>query len=323
MTLAEKYAYQVYRNGSFSEAAKQLFVSQPALSATVSRLEKELGFRIFDRSVSPLKLTPEGVIYIDTLSEIEETRRIMKKRIMNLKESSGNEIRVGGAFYIAQTLMPFLCGEHLRRNPGARVSLDMSIFIGPMLEKLAAHAIELVAVYAEDDKKFRTIPLFKERRVIAMHKNFIKDPALWPYALTREEILLKNYGSEREIEDLSVFAPIPFLPHRSDTTKATFTAQFLLTVDVSEHSIPNIPSLTSNYYMMCAGLGAVVTTETIVAAMRAPTEDIRFFVPKSPSACATFALLCAADRELSPAAKQFVKTAQEMCKDGKILPIFL
>ena len=58
MELLEKYTYSVYSLGSFSAAAKELFISQPALSSAISRHEKNLGFPIFDRSVIPITLTP-------------------------------------------------------------------------------------------------------------------------------------------------------------------------------------------------------------------------------------------------------------------------
>ena len=72
METSAKYAYQVYKKGSFTKAAQELYVSQPSLSAAISRLEEELGFRIFDRSTIPCSLTSEGRIYIDSLEEIIE-----------------------------------------------------------------------------------------------------------------------------------------------------------------------------------------------------------------------------------------------------------
>ena len=56
METTAKYAYQVYKKGSFSKAAKSLYISQPSLSSAISRLEGELGFRIFDRSTVPCSL---------------------------------------------------------------------------------------------------------------------------------------------------------------------------------------------------------------------------------------------------------------------------
>ena len=50
MELIQKYIYQVYKERSFSSAARSLYISQPALSAAVSRFEKEMGIKIFDRT---------------------------------------------------------------------------------------------------------------------------------------------------------------------------------------------------------------------------------------------------------------------------------
>ena len=49
-----KYVYEVYKEKSFSKAAKKLFISQPALSNMVRKAEKEMGAPIFDRSTIPL-----------------------------------------------------------------------------------------------------------------------------------------------------------------------------------------------------------------------------------------------------------------------------
>ena len=67
MELAERYAYTVYTKKSFTAAAKELYISQPALSAMITKLEKSIGFRIFDRNTSPLSLTPAGRVYIEYL----------------------------------------------------------------------------------------------------------------------------------------------------------------------------------------------------------------------------------------------------------------
>ena len=64
------YIYEIYKEKSFTKAAKNLFISQPALSATVRKLEEEMQVQLFDRSTSPLALTPEGEAYIHAVEEI-------------------------------------------------------------------------------------------------------------------------------------------------------------------------------------------------------------------------------------------------------------
>lgn len=85
METVASYAYQVYKNGSFTNAAKTLYISQPSLSAAISRLEKDLGFRIFDRSTIPCSLTAEGRIYIESIEEIIESENNMHRRIAEIE----------------------------------------------------------------------------------------------------------------------------------------------------------------------------------------------------------------------------------------------
>ena len=54
------YVYAVYKERSFSKAAEKLYISQPALSSTIKKVEKELGLQLFDRSTSPVRVTPAG-----------------------------------------------------------------------------------------------------------------------------------------------------------------------------------------------------------------------------------------------------------------------
>ena len=55
-----KYIYQIYQDGSFSVAAEHLYMSQPALSIAVRRVEESIGAEIFDRSRRPVTLTEAG-----------------------------------------------------------------------------------------------------------------------------------------------------------------------------------------------------------------------------------------------------------------------
>ena len=64
------YVYEVYKERSFSKAAANLYISQPSLSAAVKKVEEKIGAPIFDRSVSPIKLTECGRHYIKAVEEI-------------------------------------------------------------------------------------------------------------------------------------------------------------------------------------------------------------------------------------------------------------
>lgn len=61
MTILQlKYVLAISGASSMREAASKLFVSQPALSATIHELEEELGIKIFDRNNKGISLSEEG-----------------------------------------------------------------------------------------------------------------------------------------------------------------------------------------------------------------------------------------------------------------------
>ena len=64
-----QYILMIASTGSFSEAAKRLYVSQPSLSQYVHKLETELGVNLFERT-NPLRLTYAGEVYVEAAKGI-------------------------------------------------------------------------------------------------------------------------------------------------------------------------------------------------------------------------------------------------------------
>jgi len=71
MTIQQcRYVLEIARCGSFSEAAKQLFIAQPSLSLSVKTLETELGIRLFERSGNGVFLTDDGAEFLKYATRI-------------------------------------------------------------------------------------------------------------------------------------------------------------------------------------------------------------------------------------------------------------
>ena len=64
------YILEIHNTGSFSEAARKLFVAQSSLSSSVKSLEDELGIKIFERSKNGAVLTVEGAEFVRYAAEI-------------------------------------------------------------------------------------------------------------------------------------------------------------------------------------------------------------------------------------------------------------
>jgi len=117
-----KVFYYVATTLSFSEASKQLFISQSAVSQAIKALEKRLEQPLFIRSTKHVQLTPEGEIL---LRHVEPAMNLIKRGEAQLMEnsSSGAQIRIGASDTICRYfLVPYLERFH-REFPNAHIKV--------------------------------------------------------------------------------------------------------------------------------------------------------------------------------------------------------
>lgn len=108
-----KVFYHVATTLSFSEASRQLYISQSAVSQSVKTLEKKLGTPLFVRSTKSVQLTPEGETL---LRHIEPAIQLIRQGEINLMEAGslgGGQLRIGATDTICRYLLiPYLNQYH-------------------------------------------------------------------------------------------------------------------------------------------------------------------------------------------------------------------
>lgn len=88
MTLQQlRYVIKIVEYGSITEAAKQLYITQPSLSAAIKDLEKELGIEIFHRTSKGISLTVDGREFLSYARQVIEQTELLEKRYMDKKPS--------------------------------------------------------------------------------------------------------------------------------------------------------------------------------------------------------------------------------------------
>lgn len=84
MTLVQlKYAITVANASSMSEAARELFISQPSLSASIKDLEEEIGIELFHRTNRGISLTPDGKEFIGYARQVVEQYALMESKYID------------------------------------------------------------------------------------------------------------------------------------------------------------------------------------------------------------------------------------------------
>lgn len=139
-----KVFFYVATTLSFSEASKQLFISQSAVSQAIKALEKKLDQILFIRSTKRVQLTPEGEIL---LRHIEPAMNLIKRGESQLVDSasSGGQIRIGASDTICRYfLVPYL--ERLHKDfPNAHIKVTNGTSL-KCVELLETGQVDLIVI---------------------------------------------------------------------------------------------------------------------------------------------------------------------------------
>lgn len=110
------YILAVAEERNLTKAAERMFISQPAMTLRIKRLEEELGIRIFDRSKIPLEITPEGELYLTEMKKIRAMEEKLFYTLLSYRHTSPRNLVLGiginrGRFWLP-LLLPELCRIH-------------------------------------------------------------------------------------------------------------------------------------------------------------------------------------------------------------------
>lgn len=120
------YLKEVLDKGSITEAAKNLYISQSALSQYIKRIEDRLGIDIFDRDYTPLRLTEAGEIYYQSLEDIHNIAEYTRMQIEDLNNLKIGEVNVGSTDYQSYYFLSKVIKKFKDQYPG----IDIKLFEG-------------------------------------------------------------------------------------------------------------------------------------------------------------------------------------------------
>lgn len=115
--------YEVAKTGNISKAAKELFISQPAISKSISKLEGSLGIPLFIRNSRGVQLTAEGKTLFEHVSTAFDVLNKGEQEIKRIKDLNMGHIRIG----VSNTLCKFVLLPYLKKFISLYPHIDIAI----------------------------------------------------------------------------------------------------------------------------------------------------------------------------------------------------
>lgn len=113
----------VVENLSFSKAADELIISQPAVTRHIKELEERYHINLFERKGNKIYLTRAGEKVYHTFKQIDRQYRELDFEMGELQHTIGGEFKIGASSTIAQYVIPQVIASFHKRYPEIMISL--------------------------------------------------------------------------------------------------------------------------------------------------------------------------------------------------------
>lgn len=300
-----KYIYQVYLDGSFSKAAEHLYITQPALSIAIQKVENTIGMPLFDRSTRPITLTPAGGIYIDAIKRTLFMEMEMEQQLTDIRELNSGRIRLGGSHYINAYILPDILSAFSRKYPGIQIEMHEGSS-SRMAQYLTERKVDLTLNCSPELlQNFERYPAFYDHILLAIPMSFSINHELKEYRLTAQDILLKKHlADDCPAASLSEFKNLEFIILSEGNNLYDRSTALFEQAGFTPKIKMQISQLVTAYHLANHAMAATFISDRLITA---PNDRLYYYRLDSELADRLFYLLLP-DRNYTPlAVKAFIR----------------
>ncbi len=285
-----QYTIQIAEERNFSRAADKLHIAQPSLSQQLSKLEQELGVKLFQRNTSTVELTHAGASFIEHARKIMDAVEQLRQEMDDISQLRAGRVVIGSMPITGSHLLPYVLPAFNVAYPDIQVTLleDTSL----NLEKLTAGG--------GTDLSLLSLPLQEPSLTYEPIGEEIIDLAVPPqHPLAALESSPGGVAME-QLKDEPFIVLKKGQGFRKLTMDLCRGAGFEPNVVFESNNIETVQSLVA------AGMGITLVPRFIARAKR--SELIPVYLPLSSSPSRTLVIAYRRGRYLSKAAEAFIDT---------------
>ena len=303
------YVYEVYKEQSFSKAAENLYISQPALSSMIKKVESKVGMPLFDRSTNPIQLTDCGWKYIRNAEKIMDLENEFAYYVGNLQELRTGRLSIGGTYFFSSFIFPPL----IERFRTAYPHVDLRLFEGhtQLLEqKLFAGELDIIIDnYLLDPSIYERERFMEERLLLAVPSQFESN-----HLALREQLTASDIKKGLHLSDafppvsLALFKDEPFVMLRSHNDTRERVDAILNRAGIQLNYTLKLNQLLTTYHLTEYGMGASFVSDTVVKCLP-DNPRISYYKIGDPEAVRNVYLYYKKNKYLTRSMMEFMKMA--------------
>lgn len=200
-----EYFVAVAQERHFARAADKCFVSQPALSAAIAKLERELNVTLINRGHSFEGLTPEGERLVLWAKRILAEQDAFRAEVHAVQSGITGMLRLG-AVPTASTTASLVLSGFCSAHPMAKVQISSRLASTELYRRLREFELDAVIAHpvTENPQDFDIVPLYEEHYVLLSRADMLPAGAAtmgWPDASQLPLALLTRDMHDRQVID--------------------------------------------------------------------------------------------------------------------------
>ena len=189
-----EYVYTVYKEKSFTKAAEKLFVSQPALSTAIKKIEEELGLALFDKRHSDIRPTLIGYEYIKAAEKIMNIHEDFNNKVNGISKMHFGQIKIGGTNYVSSYILPRITSAFSKLYPNIQLTLVEANSI-ELRKMLYNEEIDIIIDSMDEEiPNCQCFPLIEEKILLAVPKEYKCNMGLEKYQISPTDLFNCNYN---------------------------------------------------------------------------------------------------------------------------------
>lgn len=312
-----KYFYAVYEKKSFSKAAASLFITQPALSTAIKNLEAEVGVQLFDRTTTPLSVTPAGEYYARAAEQVFSVQRDLQEYFSKASKLEGGRINLGASEFYCQHTMPIHMQPFLHQYPG--ISINLEEYNSPKNLERDLRSGKLDIVISSNHVLFHhyhRVFFCKEDLILVVPSRYSVNKGLEQYQIPGEDILKGRtyYSSRYPSVSIRSFSSLPFLSLRDSNDQYHRSQEIFRSAGVKPIIYMYFDQMATLFHLATLGYGySIIRDETlkVVPPINPANPSVYFYQLDDALTVRDVFLFCKADS--SPAVDAFLRYTEETC----------